>query len=158
MNHAVRLALKATGVVTVSKVVAIALKAVAHLRLALKVALKVVLKAVAISVPKVVSNPVVISAVNSAALHLAVAKAASSPVAINALTIVVATASKHATIATIATAVHPALQALQAASTMLAAAQATALRLVAPKSSVQAISSLTMRAVKQPLSALAPKC
>jgi hypothetical protein len=105
-----------------------------------------------------VSKVVAISVANNAALHLAVAKAVSSPAAISAPTIGAATASKHATIATIATAVHPALQALQAAVTIPVVAQATALRPVAPKSSVLAISSPTMREVTQHLSALAPKC
>ena len=151
LNHVVRLALKATEVATVSKVVAIALKTVVHLH----PVLKAVLKVAAISDLKVDSNPVVISAANNAALHLAVAKAVSSPVAISALTIVAVTASNHATIVT---AVHPALQALLAVVTMHVAAQAIALRPVAPRSWVLAISSPTMPADMQHPSALALKC
>ena len=152
MNHAVRLALKATVVATVSKVVAIALKTAVHLH--------PVLKVVAIPALRAVSNPVAISAANNAALRLAVAKAVSSPVAISALTTVVATASKHVTIATAA---PLALQARQAAVTLvtlvtLVAAQVIALHLAAPRSLVQAISSHTMPAAMQHPSALAPKC
>ena len=143
--------MKATVAAIASKVVAIVLKTVVHLHLALKAVLKVA----AISDLKVDSNPVVISAANNAALHLAVVKAALSPAAISALTIVAVTASKPATIAT---AVHPALQALQAVVTMHVAAQASALRPVAPKSSEQAISSPTMPADMQHPSALALKC
>jgi hypothetical protein len=148
LNHAVRLALKATVVATVSKVVAIALKTAVHLH----PVLKAVLKVAAISALKVASNPVVTPAANSAALHLAVAKAASSPVAINALTTVVAIALIHATAA------HPVLQALQAAVTMRAAAQAIASPPVAPRSLVLVTSSPTMPADTQHLSALALKC
>ena len=151
LNLAVRLALKATGVVTVSKVAAIALKAVAHLHLALKVVPKVAASFVLKDVP----SHVEISAANNAALHPAVAKAASSPAAISALTIVALTASKHATIAT---AVSPALQALQAAATMPVVVQAIASHPVAPKSSVLVTSSHTTLAVMQHPSALAPKC
>ena len=151
LNHVVRLALKATAVVTVSKVVAIVLKTVVHLHLALKAVLKVA----AISALKLASSHAATPAANSAALHLAVVKAALSPAAISALTIVAVTASKPATIAT---AVHPAIQALQPVVTMHVAAQASALRPVAPKSSEQAISSPTMPADMQHPSALALKC
>ena len=133
LNHVVRLALKATAVVTVSKVVAIVLKTVVHLHLALKAVLKVA----------------AISALKLASSH------AATPAANSALTIVAVTASKPATIAT---AVHPALQAHQAVVTMHVAAQASALRPVAPKSSEQAISSPTMPADMQHPSALALKC
>ena len=141
--------MKATVVATVSKVVAIALKTAVHLH--------PVLKVVAIPALRAVSNPVAISAANNAALRLAVAKAVSSPVAISALTTVVATASKHVTIATAA---PLALQARQAAVTLvtLVAAQVIALHLAAPRSLVQAISSHTMPAAMQHPSALAPKC
>ena len=139
----------------VAVVASVATAEVIVLNHAARLALKAVLKVVAISVPKVVSNPVVISVANNAALHLAVAKAVSSPAAISALTTVAVTASKHATIAT---AVHPALQARQEAVTMLAAAQPTALRLVAPKSWVLATSNHTQRVVMRHRSALAPKC
>jgi hypothetical protein len=146
LNHAVRLALKATVVATVSKVVVIALKTAVHLH--------PVLKVVAILALRAVSNPVAISAANNAALRLAVAKAVSSPVAISALTTVVATASMHVTVATTA---PLALQARQEAVTLVAA-QVIALHLAAPRSLVQAISSHTMPAAMQHPSALAPKC
>ena len=145
LNHAVRHALKATVVATVLKVVAIALKTVVHLH----PGLKVVLKDAAISDLRVASNPVVTPAANSAALHLAVAKAVSSPVAINALTTVVATALKHATAA------HPVRL---AAVTMRVAAQAIASPPVAPRSLVLVTSSPTMPADTQHPSALALKC
>jgi hypothetical protein len=147
LNHAVRLALKAIAAVIVSKAVAIALKTVAHLHLVLKVALKVA----AISVLKVASN----HAANNAVLHLAVAKAVLSPVAINAQTTVAVTASKRATTAR---AVHPVLLVHPAAETMPAVAQAIASHPVAPRSLVQATSSPTTLAVMQHPSALALKC
>jgi hypothetical protein len=139
LNHAAHLALKATEAVIASKIV--------RLHHALKVALRVA----AISAQKDALS----HAANNAALHLAVAKAALSPAAISALTIVALTASKHATIAT---AVFPALQALQAAATMPVVVQAIASHPVAPKSSVLVTSSHTTLAVMQHPSALAPKC
>ena len=138
--------MKATVVATVSKVVVIALKTAVHLH--------PVLKVVAIPALRAVSSPVAISAANNVALRLAVAKAVSSPVAISALTTVVATASKHVTIATAA---PLALQARLAAVTLVAA-QAIALHLAAPRSLVQAISSHTTPADTQHPSALALKC
>ena len=128
LNHAARLVLKATAVVIASKAVATVLKTAAHLHPALKVVLKVAV----ISVPKAASSHAVISAVNNAASHLAVAKVDLSPVAISALT-TVATASIHVT------AVH---HVHRVVATMHVAVPVIALH-VAPRSSVQATSSPT---------------
>ena len=144
LNHAARLVLKATAVVIASKAVATVLKTAAHLHPALKVVLKVAV----ISVPKAASSHAVISAVNNAASHLAVAKVDLSPVAISAQT-TVATALIHVT------AVH---HAHRVVATMHAAAQAIALHPVAPKSSVQATSNPTTLAVTQHPIARALKC
>ena len=143
MNLVAHLVLKATEVVTASKAVAIVLKTVAHLLLALKDALKVA----AISAQKVVLSQGVISAANNAVSHLAVVKPALSQEAINAPTIAAATASTHAT------AVPHAHQAV----TMHAAVPAIVL-LAAPKSWVLATSSHTMPVVMPHPSALALKC
>jgi hypothetical protein len=143
LNLVAHLVLKATEVVTASKAVAIVLKTVAHLLLALKDALRVV----AISVQKVVLSQGVISAANNAVSHLAVVKPALSQEAINAPTIAAATASTHAT------AVPHAHQAV----TMHAAVPAIVL-LAAPKSWVLATSSHTMPVVMPHPSALALKC
>ena len=147
LSHVARLVLKATVAVIASKAVAIVLKTAVHPHLALKVALRAVAKVVAISVPKVVSNPAVISAANSAALHLAVAKAVSSPVAISGPTTVV-TALIHVTAAHLA---HLAVVTTHAVVRAIVSP-------VAPKSLVQATSSPTMLVAMQHPSALAPKC
>jgi hypothetical protein len=147
LNLVAHLALKAIVVVIASRVVAIDLKTVAHLLLALKDVLKVA----AISVKKLAQKAVlsngVISAANNAASPLAVVKPALSPVAINALTIVAATAPTHATAAP-----HAHL-----AVTMHAVVPVIVLP-AAPKWWVLATSNHTMRAVTQHPSALAPKC
>ena len=138
LNHAVRLALKATVVATVSKVVVIALKTAVHLH--------PVLKVVAILALRAVSNPVAISAANNAALRLA-AKVALNPVAISAKTLAVKTVLTLETPAPLA---HPVV------STRVAV-PAIVLHAVL-KSSVLATSSLTMLAVTPHPSALAPRC
>jgi hypothetical protein len=113
LNHAARLALKATAAVIASRAMVIVLKIAAHLHPALKVVLKVAV----ISAPKAASSHAVISAVNNAASHLAVVKVALSPVATSAQTTVAVTALIHVT------AVH---HAHRVVVTMPAAAQAIA--------------------------------
>ena len=155
LSHVAHLALKATVAVTASKAVAIVLKTVVHPHRALKLALRAEAKVAAISVQKAASNPAVISAANNAALHLAVAKAVSSPVAISVkmhvLRIEVATVLNHVTIATAVPRAHLAVV------TMLAAVQAIVSQ-GALKWSVLATSSPTMQVATQHPSALALKC